>query len=145
MPDRILQHSSNVVMLALVIWREARGEPEEARIGVAHVVLNRVRRPGWWGATMLEVLTKPWQFSSLTDPKDRQLTKWPKESDPSWMQCLRIARRAILGASTNPIGDADHYHDTSIEQPAAWGTGAKLRCQLGRLKFYRVGGAGGAA
>ena len=34
--------SYSSVLTALAIWREARGESQEARRGVLHVILNRV-------------------------------------------------------------------------------------------------------
>src|SRR6185295_16250998 len=67
-----------ITLLALTIYREARGEPHEAQIAVAHTVKNRISKPGWWGTDIVSVLTKKWQYSSLTDPNDTQLTTWPK-------------------------------------------------------------------
>src|SRR3990172_10413739 len=62
--------------LALAIWREARGEPQLGRTAVGYSILNRVARPSWWGRTVDEVITKKWQYSSLTDPRDKQLPRW---------------------------------------------------------------------
>ncbi len=39
-------------ILAKMIWAKARGEPLEGQIAVANVILNRVRRGGWWGDTV---------------------------------------------------------------------------------------------
>src|SRR4051812_40650998 len=85
------QRVTEAFYLGLVIWREARGEPIDSRAAVAHVVMTRVARPGWWGSNVVEVITKKWQFSSMTDPKDRQLTTWPQEGNVLWTECLGLA------------------------------------------------------
>ena len=85
-----LQDDAEAVFLALTIWREARGEPIAAKVAVGGCFLNRVQRPSWWGHNLLEVLFTPWQVSSLTNPKDKQLTYWPLSGDASWVDCLRF-------------------------------------------------------
>lgn len=131
------QYYADRTFLALAIWREARGEPLKARAAVGYAVLNRVARPGWWGHTVSEVLFKKWQFSSLTDPHDRQLTTWPAATDHSWSECLAVAWDTMAGAIANPTPGADSYHDTSIPPPP-WTKTARLAGQVGRLKFYDV-------
>ena len=89
------------------------------------------------GRDVLSVTTKPWQYSSLTDPHDPQLTKWPSSNDPAWDQCLGVATAAIGAAEPNPVPSATHYHDISIDLPTAWGKATLLR-QIGRLLFYSL-------
>lgn len=125
--------------LAFVAWREARSSKlsDAARLGVMFTLLNRVSRPGWWGKTIAEVAIKKWQYSSLTDPKDRQLTTWPIESDPSWFNCLSLAQRVIYGEVDNPVPGADSYFDDSIAPPK-WATADKFVKKIGTLSFYNV-------
>jgi len=74
MPETLaLTHLWHTALLALMLWREARGESDEAKIAVAHTVVNRVAHPGWWGRTVDDVIAKKWQYSSMTDPGDPQL------------------------------------------------------------------------
>ena len=134
------QDAAGLVFFALVIWREARGEPLLAQAGVAHSILNRVARPSWWGRSLLEVLFKRLQFSSMTDPKDRQLTTWPvpgTASWPAWLQAMDVASSALAGTLPNPVPGADTYHDVSIETPASWGS-PRFVGQLGRIRFFDV-------
>ena len=123
--------------LALVVYREARGETLAAKVAVAHTVLNRVAKPKWWGKTIDEVITKKWQYSSLTDPKDPQLVKWPLLSDPAWQSCLQCAIEVLRGALGHPLKGADSYYDDSIAAPA-WTTSARYCGKIGRLNFYDV-------
>lgn len=74
---------------------------------------------------------------SLTDPKDRQLTKWPKENDPSWGWCFSIAKGVVNGVLPNIIDFADSYYDDSIPPPK-WATKENFIVKLGRLNFHDV-------
>lgn len=125
--------------LAFVAWREARSYklPDEARLGVMFTLINRVDHPGWWGKTIAEVAVKKWQYSSLTDPNDKQLTTWPLESDSSWFNCLELARQILAGEAANPCPGADSYFDDSIPDPV-WATSAHFVKKIGTLNFYNV-------
>lgn len=126
-------------LLALTIWREARGESADAQIAVACSIKNRVDRPSWWGTTLISVLVKKWQYSSLTDPKDRQLTTWPTEADASFERCLSIAWGVMEGLYSSPVPGADSYYDDSIEAPKwAKENPSRFVGKVGRLNFYNM-------
>ncbi|AKH39144.1 MULTISPECIES: cell wall hydrolase [Nitrosomonas] len=131
-----------IVMLALTIWREARGETREAKIAVAHTIVNRVNNPGWWGNDIISVLTKKWQYSSMTDPNDRQLTNWPKTGDPVFSECLEIARSVVDGSHKSPLKGIDSYYDDSLKGNAIpkWAkeNPDRLVGKIGRLNFYNL-------
>ena len=55
--------SAELKMLAVVIYREARGEPYTTKVAVGNVVMNRVLCSGYPGSTIREVVTRPNQFS----------------------------------------------------------------------------------
>jgi len=129
------QQSVDLTFLALTLWREARGESEECLAAIAGCILNRVSRPSWWGNDIMSVLFKKWQFSSLTDPKDGQLTTWPTTGEKSWVRCLKMARCAIQGVIQHPAPGADHYYDISIPPPK-WADPKKFVRQIGRVRFY---------
>ncbi|WP_242394861.1 cell wall hydrolase [Anaeromyxobacter oryzisoli] len=124
----------SIGLLALTLWREARGQHRAAIEAVACSIMNRVARPSWWGSTVAEVLSKKWQYSSLTDPHDPQLTLWPAV-DGVFLSCLEIARLAIDGQIKNAVPGADSYHDTSIAPPA-WTKAARRVGQVGAFIFY---------
>lgn len=65
-------------LLALVCWREARGEGREGMRAVAHVVANRVKA---WGKSWLDTITSHNQFSSMSVLGDSQTILWPAEKD----------------------------------------------------------------
>lgn len=127
----------DLVFLALAVWREARGESFVAQTAVAHSIMNRVHRPSWWGRSVTEVVTKRLQYSSLTDPHDPQLTTWPKGTEQSWADALRIAAGVMDGTIKNPVPGADSYHDTSIPAPV-WAGPSCFVAQIGKLRFFNV-------
>lgn len=133
---------SDLVWLAFTVWREARGEDRKTKLGVAYSILNRVQRPTWWGNSIMSVVFKRLQYSSMTDPHDPQLIMWPSEGDV-WWECVSVAESAINKFEPNPAPHADSYYDISIHGDAEtqllkrWGD-PPFVAQLGRIKFYNV-------
>jgi hypothetical protein len=132
-----LQFAVSLVFLALTIWREARGEPRACKVAVGASILNRVDRPSWWGRDVLSVATMKWQYSSLTDPKDPQLTTWPAAADRSWAECLDVASGLLTDVLHTTTPGADSYYDISIAAPT-WATPATFVGQVGRIRFHNL-------
>lgn len=127
------------VLLALLIWREARGEDELARQAVACCVRERVNRPGWWGDDWVSVCSLKYQFSSLGAPGDPQLIIWPQSWDSNFSQCLAIAAGVIAGQIKHPAPGANSYFDDSIKNhPPDWAKPENYCGKIGKLNFYRV-------
>lgn len=125
-----------LILLALVIWREARGESIEAKLGVACVVRNRKTHPGWWGHTIIGVITRKWQFTSMTGAGDPNLRQWPMENDPSWRESMDAATDILDVNVSDNTGGATYYHDSRIARPTSWGNVSKT-VQFGNLTFYK--------
>jgi spore germination cell wall hydrolase CwlJ-like protein len=126
------------IMLALAIWREARGEVYAAKQGVAWVIQNRVLNPGWWGHDLVGVILMPFQFSSFNSG-DPNATKFPAEADPSWADSLDVANKVIADALPDNTSGATSYFDNSIAPPG-WATdGSQVHTvDIGNLHFYKV-------
>lgn len=130
--------ATSLVFLALTIWRESRGQSNQTKTAVGFSVLNRVKNPKWWGNDVLSVVTKKWQYSSLTAPKDPQLTTWPQSSDASWKESLNVASYVLFGLNViNPVDGADSYYDISISAPK-WATDDCFVAQLDKIRFYNT-------
>lgn len=132
-----LQDEADMAFLALVLWRECRGESREGKVAVAHSIMNRLASPSW-GNTLMNVLFQRLQYSSMTHSQDPQITNWPLDSDKSWQECLEIASDVLEDKIASNVEKADSYHDISISPPS-WATPQSFIKQIGRLKFYRVG------
>lgn len=140
----------------LCIFREARGESLAAKAGVLAVLRNRVNDPkNRWPKTLAQVVTQPFQFSSM-NRNDPNVTAWPKAPivpsvkppySPDWLAWLDCCTVYDAPLTADPTMGATHYHDSSIPPPAvAWlGPGhtvadleALKTCEIGKLSFYRL-------
>jgi len=102
-------------VMALTLWREARGASHAARIGIASVIRNRTTPR----KDVVAVCTQPWQFSSMTAPGDPNLIHWPATGDPQMQDCLSIAAQT-LGPDTT-AGATFYFTAPLTEPPKAWG------------------------
>jgi N-acetylmuramoyl-L-alanine amidase len=119
---------------ARTLWQEARGECDEGRAAVAHVLWNRLRTHRW-GTTLASVCLSPLQFSGWNahDP-NRMAAAELADRDPVLGEC-----RAILAAAKqlpDPTGGALYYHALSIPPPP-WSKTMIPAGRFGRQRFYR--------
>jgi N-acetylmuramoyl-L-alanine amidase len=128
---------SDADLMALCIWREARGEGELGRRGVGHVIRNRAEQPCWWGNDVRSVILKKWQFSSFNE-NDPNSSLVPNPADRGWVAIQAIAKGILAGNDPDITEDATFYHDSSMGWPAAWGleSAYTLTLKVGRLIFY---------
>lgn len=126
------------ILLAMLLWGEARGEGLIGLRAVAQVVANRARRGGWFGRGWREVMLKPYQFSCFL-PDDPQaawlLTPLAHSTPETWQKCLYVAREALEQRLPNMVGNATHYYAVSIPAPR-WAKEMTFVRQIGRHRFY---------
>lgn len=141
LPDsgRALSHQNPEVLLAMLVFGEARGESMLAKLSVAYVVLNRWYS-GRFGKTLASVILAPNQFACF-NPKEPNHTKMYHpllhELQPVWNQCYVAAMKARLGIEADPTKGALFYHDDRHSHPPAdWGS-VEQTAEFGRLRFYR--------
>ena len=79
--------SSDLYLLAKVIYGEARGEPYVGKVAVGAVVLNRVKNANFPN-TIAGVIYQPWAFTAV---HDGQINLTPDES------CKKAAQDALNG------------------------------------------------
>lgn len=124
-------------MIALCVWREARGESSQAQLGVAYVICNRAKGPKWYGGDIVDVVIKPYQFSSF-NAKDPNAVKWPTPTDPSFLSCLAAAEAAYITNKADPTDGALAYFDKSLDaNPPVWAKTLTPTITLGALHFYK--------
>jgi spore germination cell wall hydrolase CwlJ-like protein len=126
-------------MLALAIWREARGEPVNAQIAVGCSIRNRTLRATWWNdrtaASYTAVILQPYQYSSF-NASDPNATKIPNYRDPNFREILGIAASIIDGTQEDTTSGATHYFDSSIDPPS-WTTEMTEVLDLPPFKFFK--------
>ena len=127
MSRQILQTLTDVKLMSLLIWHEARGESPVGKLAVAHVVINRVGKRTWYGHTIREVITKPYQFSPFND--DNFIIHY----DPT---CTAIAELVLGGMTADPTNGATHFHSDHITP--AWVADMRYLLRIGRHLFYKA-------
>lgn len=114
-----MQYDQNDVhLLALVAWKEARGNGISGCYYVMHVVCNRVGKPGF-AATLHDVIMGRNQFTSMSVPSDPEYFLQPPAQDPVWMACLVDAPN-VLSGDDDPTKGALYYANEKNIQPGGW-------------------------
>lgn len=121
-------------ILALVVWREARGESKEGKLAVANVIRNRVEAthlPDQWD----DIIERKWQFSSMTAPGDAMLVQWPHDGDQTWSDSMAAAEHVFSGGCDN-TGGATFYCNLDVCHPA-WADTYHQTIKIGRHTFFK--------
>jgi hypothetical protein len=119
-------------VLALTLWREARGEGQVGMQAVGCVIRNRVT-----GAlTYNQVIEKAWQFSSLTAPGDPMLVQWPVQGDVQFEQAMLLAEGIYLKTVPDITNGATHYFNPSVVLPK-WAASMTKVASIGHHDFYK--------
>ena len=132
---------TEVEILALTVYGEARGETYLGQLAVAHTILNRVKNPAWWGSTIAGVCLKPKQFSCWDDPNRVHIMRASLD-DQALRSCLRAAISAMDNIEKDLTGGADHYHVTNMPVMPGWRDTSKITVEVGRHTFYKLRAGG---
>jgi hypothetical protein len=101
---------------------------------VAWSIRNRVNKGGWFGSGWAAVLSKAFQYSSMTAPGDPNLIKWPEAYEAAWQLCMAIATEVFEGIGTDPTEGATHYF--SQNNPPLWAMKMRHTVDVGQFHFY---------
>lgn len=130
---------SEEIILARLIFGEARGQSEEAKIWAASTVLNRIK--GWWPDTIHEVILQDQQYRSFNqDDPNRSIVENPLHDltqKQSWLDSYRVAE-GILNGNISVPSETTHFHDTrqSQEDFMRLIPDGKFLKKIGNLYFY---------
>jgi spore germination cell wall hydrolase CwlJ-like protein len=124
-----------ITCLALTIYYEARGESEQGKLAVGHVVMNRTR-DGRFPDGVCDVVREggeqrhqcqfSWWCDGLSDrPRDK----------PALRQSLRLAEAIYDGCLPDPTRGALWFHSTAVKP--AWSRTSGPGKKIGRHVFYR--------
>lgn len=117
-------------VLALAVYREARGESRRGKLLVAQTIENRVtdRR---WPDTYRDVVLQPWQFSAF-NANDPNALRFPAMGDPVWFECYSVTLEVVRSAQ--PFTTANHYHTAAVDP--AWSDATRIVDREGAHIFY---------
>lgn len=133
------------IILARLIFGEAEGASERAKVAVGWTVKNRVlaQREQEWGLTYHEVILKPGQYEAfikkerlekLIDPLNTEKETVKK----AWYDSYTIAGQIIEGSIADPTDGATNFYSTPIETIPWWATEERYKTQIDNLYFYKL-------
>ena len=122
--------------LAKTLWGEARGEGKRGMQAVGNVVLNRVKKAGWFGASVKDVVLKPYQFScwNKADPNRAKLDNLTFAELKS-SGAYEVAENLINGKLPDITGGATHYHAKNVTP--YWAKSMTKTTEIGNHVFYK--------
>jgi spore germination cell wall hydrolase CwlJ-like protein len=126
--DRLLTR----FLLALCLWREARGESLRGKRLVAATIRNRVADKRWPN-TYPGVITQRWQFSAF-NAGDTNALLFPAEGDPAWEECVAMADAELMADA--PLSEANHYHTRGVSP--TWRRDDQIVDREGAHIFYAL-------
>ena len=144
--EYLTDDSREVEILARTVYGEARGESAKGQQAVMQTILNRVKKGGWWGATIEDVCKKPYQFScwnpetvGATDSASVANYKKMMEvttADPTYQYIYQIATSAVRnnGLGVDYSNGATHYHAKSVSP--SWANKLTKTAEVGNHIFY---------
>jgi len=136
LPDQT-EALTNFYMLALAIYREARGEDQLSKLAVGWVIRNRMEKGGWFGSSYFDVVTKRAQFSSFNLGEKNSIVFGPPQ-DPAWRECTQAATDVILSNRADPTNGATFYYDKSLDQhPPLWAREYTHTADVGAFHFFK--------
>jgi len=120
--------------MARTLYGEARGEGARGMQAVANVIINRVKQGGWYGASVKDVVLKPYQFSCWNE-NDVNRTIILNANSAQLATARNIAERVISGELPDITGGATHYHAKSITP--YWASSLTKTATIGNHVFYK--------
>jgi len=126
-------------LLALCLWREARGSSPDSLTAIKHVILNRANDPQKrWPSAIPSVILQHYQFSSF-NAGDPNSTKFPLPNGSSdwtaFLSCVSVATQP----SIDPTSGANCYESLSPDQTKpAWAQADKITYTSGPFRFYKL-------
>lgn len=124
-------------MIRTIVF-EASGEPEEGKIAVAYVILNRIKS-GRWGASIKDVVTSPWQFEPWMTKRAEMEKLSPDDS--RYRDAAQIADAVLAEQVPDPTAGAMYFLNPTIVRQRrggslpSWAQGEGQA--IGNHMFYR--------
>ena len=127
MSRQLLHTLTDINLMSLLIWHEARGESPIGKLAVAHVVINRVGKRTWYGNSIRDVITKPYQFSVFNDDNFALFYE---------SSCVAIAELALSNHTVDPTNGATHFHADYVAP--GWASDMRYLLRIGAHLFYKA-------
>ena len=124
-------------LLAALIFSETKNL-EDAK-GVANVVMNRLKKPQRFGATLPDVIYAPSQFSGVNTEEYKKainLQFKDKNEEKIFKSILPIANQAIKGTLEDNTGGSNHYVNLRLSKPS-WIKKMEKKVKISEHTYYK--------
>lgn len=149
-------------LLALCVWDEARGEPNDGKAAVARVVKNRMLRRYCSDGTIVGTVLKKFQFSGFwfafdaahhyhqiefdfagAEAEAEKLLVEAQADSVVFAICRNAADQVFAGNYHGPqydqlTDDAVLYVNPAVVEKPVWATPEAFVCTIGHHDFYRA-------
>jgi hypothetical protein len=142
----MLAENYPLILAAICIWREARGESVEARRGIFWCIQNRVaakRFPPHATPSLVATILQPWQFSSF-NANDPNSVKFPNPANALDWQAFLECCEIVETPGDDPTAGALFYESFDIDEKLAtarakdpWFAENKMTIKISAVRFYR--------
>lgn len=123
---------SDLLCLALNVYREARNQPIKGQLAVAYVTLNRFELGDL--PTICDVVFKAGNFAWTRDSK---LAKERPHDEQAWMTAQVVARKALADPDADPVKGSTYFHTVSSDPDWAADSALVRVARIGDHVFYR--------
>lgn len=126
--------AGEISQLARLAWAENRSNGYCGMLAITSVVINRIQEdPKTFGATITQVINKPYQFSVFgkTDPNRRKMAK-VAEDDDEFVSAMLAAIAAVSGVDNS--NRALYFYSGS---PPYWAAGMVVTTKMHGHIFLR--------
>lgn len=118
--------------MALVIYKEARGEPGLGKVAVGTVLLNRAESNNVSPCEELRLRGNQWSWD-----KSKNTLSLIKQESSAWQDSLKFAQISIdWKQSGNSLFSIDHFHANHIKP--SWASKGKKVFTIGNHTFYNL-------
>jgi len=108
---------SDTVLLARLVFGEARGSSLKEKISTAYTAMNRANDTiDWNGENLREAILKGYQYScfNYNDPNRRKVMDPMEYDSTSWKESMKVAEGVLDRTYRDPTNGATHYHTKKI-------------------------------
>lgn len=137
--DPTFSEDSDEVLLARMLFGEARSCSDLEKVAIGYTAVNRVNDSAKrFGRSLKEVILAKGQYSCFNKSKENKKNRAKLMNPESYesevfRNCLSIAQGLLKRNYKDPAG-ANHYHEANIEQPS-WANKMK---RIGQIEIGKT-------
>jgi len=137
------EDDTELIIMARMILGEGENQKKEAKIGLGHSVLNRIKKhKKHWGYTIHEVILKEFQYDSFWNTDTKNKVKDPLHNNVSrsiWNESYGVAEAVLNGKVTDPTFGATHFHTYKHKSDFPWwATENNFKIKIDKIYFYEL-------